>query len=164
MWSYIAHFLMCWTSCTFSFLCLAILTQKVHLHVFINIRPPKGGGCNPLQPPLWFFFKTFWQPNGYISIYVILTLQRIVSQVCIKIWGRRIDLYGGAVKVFGRGGNGIDETPLILILPITKISDKINACNLVCGLELAFPCKPILPKIPWKSHVSTVFSQKPLHT
>ena len=27
---------------------------------------------------------------------------------------------------------------MILILPITKIFDKIYACNLVCGLELAF--------------------------
>ena len=28
---------------------------------------------------------------------------------------------------------------MILILPITKVFDKIFACNLVCGLELAFP-------------------------
>ena len=28
---------------------------------------------------------------------------------------------------------------MIFILPITKIFDKIYACNLVCRLELAFP-------------------------
>ena len=28
---------------------------------------------------------------------------------------------------------------MIFILPITKLFDKINACNLVCELELTFP-------------------------
>ena len=28
---------------------------------------------------------------------------------------------------------------MILVLPVTKIFDKIYACIVVCGLELAFP-------------------------
>ena len=48
---------------------------------------------------------------------------------------------------------------LILILPITKIFDKIYACNLACGLELVFPYL-FCHKNPWKLHVSTIFLAK----
>ena len=42
---------------------------------------------------------------------------------------------GGVIKVFGRGGWW---NSMSLTLPITKIFDKIYACNMVCRLELEF--------------------------
>ena len=41
---------------------------------------------------------------------------------------------GEVVKVVSRGEV---VKSMILILPITKIFDKIYTCNLLCGLELA---------------------------
>ena len=41
---------------------------------------------------------------------------------------------GGVIKVVGGGlVNWFND--MIFILPVTKIFDKMYACNLVCGLE-----------------------------
>ena len=55
---------------------------------------------------------------------------------------------------------------MILILPITKMFDKIYACSWVCGLKfIAFPC--LFCQNSRKNsmrHVLTIFSQKSILT
>ena len=101
-----------------------------------NPHPPKveGGSC---KAPCDFFPTTFWA-SDLCNLYKpynasIHNMHRNLGGV---VW------VGGVVKLIDRspsvGGWGLWNS-MILTLPITKIFDKIYSCNLVCGLELAFP-------------------------
>ena len=77
-----------------------------------------------LQPPCDFFEQLFFFPKRlYSNLYWPYN-----AQICIEIWGCRM----GSRQILWWNS-------AILIFPITKTFDTIYACNLECGLELAFP-------------------------
>ena len=78
----------------------------------------------------FFFFLKRYYVSYTNPIYCI------VSQICIEIW--RCRMCRGVVKAFGRGG--CRNSMILILFYFYNISIwQDNACNLICGLELAFP-------------------------